>query len=83
MMFKMENANDYEFIKGLCNIAESEGIDRSKLVNVNEMPVFEKYDDYIPAELLRRQYAADKLRTDEIMVRLPEILAEYEEQTEA
>ncbi|MCI8386980.1 MAG: DEAD/DEAH box helicase [Clostridiales bacterium] len=78
MMFKMENGNDYTFIKGLCDIAEKEGIDKSKLVNINEMPVFEKYDDYIPAELLRRQYAADKLRTDEIMRRLPEMLAEYQ-----
>ena len=79
MMFKMEHASDYEFIKGLCDTAMNEGIDKSKLVNVNEMPVFEKYDDFIPAELLRRQYAADKLRTDEIMTRLPEILAEYED----
>ena len=78
MMFKMESGSDYAFIKGLCEQIAAEGIDKSKLVNINEMPVFEKYDDYIPAELLRRQYAADKLRTDEIMTRLPEILAEYE-----
>ncbi len=79
MMFKMENASDYALIKGLCDIIEREGIDKSKLVNANEMPVFEKYDDYIPAELLRRQYAADKLRTDEIKLRLPQILSEYED----
>ena len=78
MMFKMESGSDYAFIKGLCDIIAAEGIDKSRLVNVNEMPVFEKYDDYIPAELLRRQYEADKLRTDEIMTRLPEILAEYQ-----
>jgi ATP-dependent Lhr-like helicase len=78
MIFKMEAANDYEFIKGLNDIIVTEGIDKSKLVNVNEMPVFEKYDDYIPAELLRHQYEADKLRTDEIMIRIPEILAEYQ-----
>lgn len=79
MMFKMEKGSGYEFIKELNDIASNEGIDKSKLVNVNEMPVFEKYDDYIPAELLRRQYAADKLRTDEIMKRLPQMLAEYQE----
>jgi len=78
MMFKMENASDYGLIKGLCDIIEREGIDKSKLVNTNEMPVFEKYDDFIPAELLRKQYAADKLRTDEIMMRLPQILSELE-----
>ncbi len=79
MMFKMESGSDYGLIKGLCDVMEREGIDRSKLVNVNEMPVFEKYDDYIPAELLRRQYAEDKLRTDEIRFRLPQILSEYED----
>ncbi|MBQ8551774.1 MAG: DEAD/DEAH box helicase [Clostridia bacterium] len=79
MMFKMEGSSDYGFIKGLCDIIEREGIDKSKLVNINEMPVFEKYDDYIPAELLRKQYAADKLRTDEIKMRLPQILSEYQD----
>ncbi len=79
MMFKMEQENDYGFIKGLCDVLEREGIDKTSLVNLNEMPVFEKYDDFIPAELLRRQYATDKLRTDEIMVRLPQILSEYQE----
>ncbi len=78
MMFKMEQGNDYSFISELCRMVQKEGIDKSKLVNLNEMPVFEKYDDFIPAELLREQYQADKLRTDEIMVRLPEILSEYQ-----
>lgn len=79
MMFKMEKGSDYEFIHELCAIVKNSGIDKSALVNVNEMPVFEKYDDFIPASLLRRQYEADKLRTDEIEKRLPQILLEYQE----
>ena len=79
MMFKMEKGSDYEFIRELCTIVKNNGIDKSALVNVNEMPVFEKYDDFIPAALLRRQYEADKLRTDEIEKRLPQILREYQE----
>ena len=79
MMFKMEKGSDYEFIHELCAIVKNNGIDKSALVNVNEMPVFEKYDDFIPASLLRRQYEADKLRTDEIEKRLPQILREYQE----
>ena len=79
MMFKMEKSSDYEFIHELCAIVKNNGIDKSALVNVNEMPVFEKYDDFIPAALLRRQYEADKLRTDEIEKRLPRILREYQE----
>lgn len=76
--FRMEKGSDYSFIKSLCDIVESEGIDREALVGKTEMPVFEKYDDYIPSELLRRQYAEDKLRCDEVLKRLPEILAEYQ-----
>ncbi len=79
LMFKMESGSDYTFIKSLCDKIAAEGIDTSRLVNVNEMPVFEKYDDFIPAELLRRQYEADKLRTDEIQIRLPQILSEYQD----
>lgn len=76
--FRMERSNDFELINGLCEIIEREGIDKSKLVSKTETPVFEKYDDFIPAELLRKQYAEDKLRTDEIVKRLPEILKEYQ-----
>ena len=79
MMFKMESNSDYALIKGLCDIAEREGIDKEQLVMQNEIPVFEKYDDFIPSELLRKQYAADKLRTDEMIERLYNILSEYEE----
>lgn len=79
MTFRMEAASDYALIKGLCDIIEREGIDKSKLVGATEAPVFEKYDDFIPADLLRKQYAADKLRVDEVMRRLPQILSECEE----
>ncbi len=79
MTFRMEAGSDYGLIKALCDIIEREGIDKARLVGETEAPVFEKYDDFIPAELLRKQYAADKLRTDEIMLRLPQILSEYEE----
>lgn len=78
MMFKMEGGDGHQLISGLCDIMRTEGIDKYKLVAKNEMPVFEKYDDFIPAELLRKQYAADKLRTDELEVRLPQILSEFQ-----
>ena len=78
--FKMDDGvSDYAFIKGLCDHIRREGIDRLSLVSQTEMPVFEKYDPYIPGELLRRAYAEDRLRTDEIERRLPDILSEYEE----
>ncbi|MDD4773443.1 MAG: DEAD/DEAH box helicase [Eubacteriales bacterium] len=79
MTFKMEKGDDYRLIRRLCDKIGAEGIDKSALVGGNESPVFEKYDDCIPSELLRKAYTVDRLRTDEIMIRLPQILAEYEQ----
>ena len=53
----------------LANIS-SQGIDRESLVSPNEAPAFNKFDPMIPAELLRKAYIADKLRTDELEKRL-------------
>ena len=58
-------------------IARTEGIDCEALVQSGELPVFEKYDEYIPADLLRRAYAADRLRSDEVVRRLGEMLNEF------
>jgi len=77
MTFKMEHASDYEFIKGLADRIDSEGIDTEALVASGEVPLFEKYDTFIPDSLLRRQYAADRLRTDEVAERIKDILNEY------
>ncbi len=54
-----------------------EGIRAEDLVSVTEAPVFEKYDDYVPAELLRRAYATDHLNTEEAFRRLAEIQNEF------
>lgn len=78
MTFKIENGDDYKLVKLLNDKLEREGINVEKLVGANENPVFEKYDDCIPGDLLRKAYIADRLRADEIKLRLPEMLAEYE-----
>lgn len=77
MSFRMENADDFAFISGLVKEIEENGIDRASLIGTTESPVFEKYDPYVPAELLRLAYAADKLRSDEAEQRIKEILKEY------
>ncbi len=77
MTFRMERGNDYELIKALADKARTEGIDCEALVSAGELPVFDKYDDFIPGELLRKAYAADRLRADEAERRLNEMLAEY------
>lgn len=77
MTFRMERGDDRELIGSLAGRAAREGIDCGSLVAGGETPVFDKYDDYIPGELLRRAYAADRLRSDEAEKRLMDILAEY------
>lgn len=77
MTFKMEGANDYELISELLDTVNRYGIDTEELVAKGEVPLFEKYDTFIPDSLLRRQYAADRLRTDELETRLNEIFSEY------
>ena len=65
MTFKCEKDADelLQMIRRKITIDTIETID---LVGKGECPIFEKYDPCIPPELLRRAYAADKLRTDEM-----------------
>ena len=78
MTFRMERGDDRELIKYLAGRAVREGVDCASLVASTELPVFDKYDDYIPGELLQKAYAADRLRADEVERRLQEIAGEYE-----
>ena len=76
IMFKMESDDPKGFITMLDEKAKMYGIDTYSLVGATEMPVFEKYDGYLPGELLRKAYAEDKLRADEVCKRLDEIAKE-------
>lgn len=67
--FKLKNGTGDALLNKLANIS-SQGIDRESLVSPNEAPAFNKFDPMIPAELLRKAYIADKLRTDELEKRL-------------
>jgi hypothetical protein len=77
LTFRMERGNDYDLISHLARVAEEEGVNCEALVQSGEVPLFEKYDEHIPADLLRRSFATDRLRPDEVERRLGEILAEY------
>lgn len=76
IMFKMESNNPKGFIDMLNNKAVSEGIDTYSLVGSSDIPIFEKYDTYLPSELLRKAYAEDRLCADEVIKRLSEIADE-------
>ena len=76
--FKMEKTSGIELLAGLTEMVERDGINCDSLVESGEIPVFEKYDNLIPHELLRRAYAADKLRADEAEEQIKAIFDEFE-----
>jgi ATP-dependent Lhr-like helicase len=75
--FKMSRGNDYELITALAELAEKGEVQGDALVSGKDVPVFEKYDDYVPADLLRQAYAVDKLNTVEASRRILEIRDEF------
>ncbi len=74
--FKMSKGSDFELMQSLADEARA-GIDPERLVSSGEVPLFEKYDDYIPADLLRHSFAVDKLNAGEAGRRILEIWEEY------
>ncbi len=68
MMFKCDTEPE-ELLEQMKEKITRDKILPIDLVGKNECPVFEKYDPCIPPELLRRAYAEDKLRTDEMKLR--------------
>jgi hypothetical protein len=67
--FKASEGRGKELAIRLEEIIARDGLDTSELIADGEFPVFDKYDEYIPAELLRDAYAIDRLRADEIIER--------------
>ena len=74
--FKMEKSSPMTLITDLLTKVEDVGIDRYALVENGEIPIFEKYDAYIPHDLLRHAYAEDKLRSDEAEEQIRKIFEE-------
>ena len=73
----MEKTSEIQFISRLLEDVERYGINCDALVESGEIPVFEKYDNYVPYELLRKAYAADKLRADEAEEQIRFIFGEF------
>ena len=69
MTFKLEGGRGDDLMRMISSDIASAGIDLDSLVSPAESPVFEKYDDYLPSELLRKAYVSDKLCSDEIIER--------------
>ena len=69
MTFKAKGEAGKNLIENIRSIIERDGIDTESLVEDGECPLFDKYDEYIPPELLRSAYAKDKLTADELILR--------------
>ena len=64
MQFTMD-ASEEEFYRVVCEEAEKK-FDPLELVYPNEVPVFEKYDEYVPAELVRKGFAHGVLDAEDM-----------------
>ncbi len=67
--FKAKQDSGKSLLANIRNIIERDGLDLFSLVTDGECPVFDKFDEYIPPELLREAYATDRLLADEVLER--------------
>lgn len=68
IQFKMK-ASKEEFFRVLAE-EEQKPLDPMELVYPKEVPVFEKYDEYVPAELVRKGFAFGILDIEEMKTRI-------------
>lgn len=69
LMFRMERGDGVGLLRAMGERIRRDGISLDHLIGLSECPVYEKYDGFIPAELLRIAFREDKLRSDEILSR--------------
>ena len=66
--FRMERGNEVQLLARINSMLDSLRT-TDMLVSSKELPLFEKYDEYIPAELLRSAFARDRLDLEEMKAR--------------
>lgn len=77
LSFRMERGNERELLSFLWQEYSSNSVSSMSLISSKELPLFEKYDEYIPAELLRHAYAKDRLNLEEAVIRVGQMMEEY------
>ncbi len=58
------------FLRAIGDDLSRDGIDTTEMLAAGEAPMFDKFDEYIPAELLKKGYIADRLSPEEVIGRL-------------
>ncbi|MBQ8351202.1 MAG: DEAD/DEAH box helicase [Clostridia bacterium] len=69
MTFKAWQSDGNALLSRLTELLRVEGIDADSLVGAGENPAYDKFDAYIPADLLRRAYVVDRLNPEEVVRR--------------
>ena len=77
MTFRMERGDPTTLLRTLMARFGEGGVSAHALVAPSELPTFDKYDAYIPGDLLRHAYAEDHLDTAEATMRLHGIMQEF------
>ena len=68
--FRLDRGTEDEFIARIRKMIQRDGICCDDLLFSGETPLHDKYDPYIPSDLLRKAYARDRLRGDEAESRI-------------
>ena len=74
LKFRMERGSAEDLLKAIYEKLYAVRTEPIRLVRPSELPIYEKYDRYIPAELLRSAYACDKMNVSEALERTEKIL---------
>ena len=72
--FRMEKGTPEALLQRLKSKFDQYGFDPIMLVSPKELPIFEKYDRFIPADLLRKAYSLDRLNCDEAKHRVNHLI---------
>ena len=68
--FRLDKGSEESFVAMMQEDVGINGIRCGDLVFSGETPVIDKYDPYIPSELLKKAYSIDRLRPDEVEDRI-------------
>ena len=70
LTFKGKGDLRHGFLEALGNDLSRDALGMVEMLAAGETPIFDKFDEYIPAELLKKGYIADRLSPDEVVARL-------------
>ena len=76
LTFRMERGTPDRLLERLISVFGNGGASVYSLVSPKELPTFEKYDKFIPGDLLRHAYATDRLDLEEAVLRLSQLADE-------